>query len=160
MSDVKLFWSMSPGKFVNKNTGDPEDVFVNGYKFKGTSREWYETLVETTIDCSNALHRQAAKIMGPCNIERVDVYASSRMKGVYERTVLFHSIPKGAVTPRMDVEPVVPFGKIAHKTLWENADLPVNTVEVIATFKPVEVGEQRTFSGLITVLDSVDVPPC
>ena len=57
MELTKLYWSRTPGKFVNKKTG--EDVnFDNGYVFNGTVREWYETLVETIIDACNTVHRR------------------------------------------------------------------------------------------------------
>ena len=56
-----FYWSRIPGNFVNKNTGDdprktwPESIKYVGPKFTGTVREWYETLVETTIDMRNQL---------------------------------------------------------------------------------------------------------
>lgn len=60
MSSIETYyWSRIPGKFVNKMTGDdpfknlPIDVIRP--KFTGTVCEWYETLVETTIDMRNLL---------------------------------------------------------------------------------------------------------
>lgn len=56
-----LYWSRKPGNFVNKNTGDEIAVVINGKplsvgpKFTGSVREWYETLVETIIDCSSGM---------------------------------------------------------------------------------------------------------
>ncbi len=54
-----FFWSRSPGKFVNKMTGQPvmlASSLAQGPTFDGTVREWYECLVETCIDASNRIH--------------------------------------------------------------------------------------------------------
>jgi len=53
---TKYFWSRSPGKFVNKLTGQSVTLASSlsiGPAFTGTVREWYETLVETIIDVYN-----------------------------------------------------------------------------------------------------------
>lgn len=58
---VKLHWSRRPGEFVNKNTGQPVTLNTSleiGPCFTGTVREWYETLVETLIDCSNQMRQK------------------------------------------------------------------------------------------------------
>ena len=57
---ANFFWSRAPGKFVNKVTG--AEVLASGGNapgpsFRGTVREWYETLVETIIDVANQIHR-------------------------------------------------------------------------------------------------------
>jgi len=54
---TKRFWSRAPGKFVDKTTGVIVTDNNNGPRFTGTVREWYETLVETVIDCANEIHR-------------------------------------------------------------------------------------------------------
>lgn len=59
-----LYWSRSPGKFVNKLTGVPQQLASSlsiGPQFTGTVREWYETLVETMIDCANQIHRKTLR---------------------------------------------------------------------------------------------------
>jgi len=60
---ANLFWSRAPGKFVVKDTG--VEVLQNqnapGPAFTGTVREWYETLVETVIDCANTIHRKTLR---------------------------------------------------------------------------------------------------
>ena len=47
------YWSRAPGRFVNKRTGNSHDL-IHG--FKGTVREWYETLVETITDLNNEIN--------------------------------------------------------------------------------------------------------
>lgn len=61
---ANLFWSRAPGKFVNKDTGAPVQLASSlavGPQFTGTVREWYETLVETIIDCGNTIHRKTLR---------------------------------------------------------------------------------------------------
>jgi hypothetical protein len=52
-----LYWHRFPGTFVNKNTGkllsESLPKGMEGPKFTGSVREWYETLVETCIDLHN-----------------------------------------------------------------------------------------------------------
>lgn len=61
---ANFFWSRSPGKFVNKVTG--QEIFLTnslsaGPHFTGTVREWYETLIETIIDVANTIHRKTLR---------------------------------------------------------------------------------------------------
>ena len=61
---ANLFWSRSPGKFVNKLTGVEiarTDTLRPGPQFTGTVRDWYETLVETIIDAANIIHRKTLR---------------------------------------------------------------------------------------------------
>ena len=61
---ANYYWSRAPGKFVNKETAK-EAVSSNslapGPSFRGTVREWYETLVETIIDVANQIHRKTLR---------------------------------------------------------------------------------------------------
>ena len=61
---ANMFWSRSPGKFVNKLTGAPQLLASSlspGPQFTGTVREWYETLIETIIDVANTIHRKTLR---------------------------------------------------------------------------------------------------
>ncbi len=61
---ANLFWSRSPGKFVNKLTGVEvarTSTLNPGPQFTGTVRDWYETLVETIIDAANIIHRKTLR---------------------------------------------------------------------------------------------------
>jgi hypothetical protein len=61
---ANFYWSRAPGKFVNKETGS--EVLASGTNapgpsFRGTVREWYETLCETIIDVGNQIHRKTLR---------------------------------------------------------------------------------------------------
>lgn len=59
---ITLHWNRKPGVFVNKNTGEGIHLAMLGSigpVFTGSVQEWYETLVETIIDCRNQLHKEA-----------------------------------------------------------------------------------------------------
>jgi hypothetical protein len=61
---ANLYWSRAPGKFVNKETGAivaRGTSLQPGPAFTGTVREWYETLIETIIDCANQIHRKTLR---------------------------------------------------------------------------------------------------
>ena len=61
---ANYYWSRSPGRFVNKVTGDRQSLANSlqiGPQFTGTVREWYETLVETIIDVANTIHRKTLR---------------------------------------------------------------------------------------------------
>jgi hypothetical protein len=61
---ANMYWSRAPGKFVNKLTGQYQvlqSATSIGPQFTGTVREWYETLIETIIDCSNTIHRKTLR---------------------------------------------------------------------------------------------------
>jgi|GEM_PF-329431 len=61
---ANLYWSRAPGKFVNKETGAivaRGTSLQPGPAFSGTVREWYETLIETIIDCANQIHRKTLR---------------------------------------------------------------------------------------------------
>lgn len=85
-SGANLYWSRSPGKFVNKETGEPvlrTSSFAPGPNFTGTVREWYETLVETIIDAANTIHRKTLR--GSANF----VVTSPDVCTVLEASVLY-----------------------------------------------------------------------
>jgi hypothetical protein len=54
------FWSRSPGKFVNRETGAEIGVGATP-DFTGNVSEWYETLVETINDVSAQIHRKTLR---------------------------------------------------------------------------------------------------
>jgi hypothetical protein len=61
---ANYYWSRSPGRFVNKVTGERQSLASSlqiGPQFTGTVREWYETLVETIIDVANTIHRKTLR---------------------------------------------------------------------------------------------------
>ena len=55
-----LYWSRSPGKFLNRETG----AIISGTDypdFTGTVSEWYETLLETVNEVSARIHRKTLR---------------------------------------------------------------------------------------------------
>ena len=56
-----LYWSRSPGKFVERETGIPVTAGSNYPDFTGTVSEWYETLLETVNDVSARIHRKTLR---------------------------------------------------------------------------------------------------
>ena len=55
-----LYWSRSPGLFVNRETG--VEIGASGAPdFTGTVSEWYETLIETINDVSAQIHRKTLR---------------------------------------------------------------------------------------------------
>jgi hypothetical protein len=87
-----LHWHREPGKFINKNTGEVYDFSRFGGigpQFTGTTREWYETLVETIIDLRNQLHEDAAGTLTGRENADVTVSVSPDVLCILESTVLF-----------------------------------------------------------------------
>ena len=83
---ANLFWSRSPGKFVNKETGSEvtlSSTLAAGPRFTGTVREWYETLTETIIDVANTIHRKTLR--GSANF----IVVSPDMATILEASVLY-----------------------------------------------------------------------
>jgi hypothetical protein len=61
---ANYYWSRAPGKFVNKESGSEVSQSTSltpGPAFRGTVREWYETLTETIIDVANQIHRKTLR---------------------------------------------------------------------------------------------------
>jgi hypothetical protein len=64
---ANYYWSRSPGRFVNKNTGTEglrTGTLAPGPQFTGTVREWYETLMETITDAANVIHKKTLRGSG------------------------------------------------------------------------------------------------
>ena len=57
----RLFWSRSPGLFVNRETGGEVGAAAKAPDFTGTVSEWYETLLETVNDVSARIHRKTLR---------------------------------------------------------------------------------------------------
>ena len=56
-----MYWSRSPGLFVNRTTGAEIGASSAAPDFTGTVSEWYETLVETINDVSAQIHRKTLR---------------------------------------------------------------------------------------------------
>jgi len=83
---TNFYWSRSPGKFMNKRSGNlvtPGGAGTIGPSFTGTVREWYETLVETIIDVANEIHRLTLR--GSANF----IVVSPDIATILEASVLY-----------------------------------------------------------------------
>ena len=83
---ANYYWSRSPGKFVNKTSGNavvPGGAGTIGPSFTGTVREWYETLVETIIDVANEIHRKTLR--GSANF----IVCSPEVATIFEASILY-----------------------------------------------------------------------
>jgi len=56
-----MYWSRSPGLFVNRTTGGEIGASSAAPDFTGTVSEWYETLIETINDVSAQIHRKTLR---------------------------------------------------------------------------------------------------
>jgi hypothetical protein len=56
-----MYWSRSPGLFLNRETGVEIGAASAAPDFTGTVSEWYETLVETINDVSAQIHRKTLR---------------------------------------------------------------------------------------------------
>jgi hypothetical protein len=56
-----LYWSRSPGMFLNRETGQEIGAASAAPDFTGTVSEWYETLLETINDVSARIHRKTLR---------------------------------------------------------------------------------------------------
>ena len=56
-----MYWSRSPGLFVDRTTGSELGATSAAPDFTGTVSEWYETLIETINDVSAQIHRKTLR---------------------------------------------------------------------------------------------------
>lgn len=94
MSKEIFYWSRVPGQFVNKHTGATfrgvfGDVIIEGPKFTGSVREWYETLTESVIDLRNTLYKQAERKLGKCEVDNVHIKVDPDTMCIVESTILY-----------------------------------------------------------------------
>lgn len=81
---IKFFWSRTPGKFVDKTSG--EKMF--GASFDGTVREWYETLIEVMVDLGLTSQRS----LGGNPLKYVSWRADANISLIVECSVLYQPI--------------------------------------------------------------------
>jgi len=105
-----LYWSRSPGKFVNRTTGASVVTATSVFPdFTGNVSEWYETLIETINDVSAQIHRKTLR--GGANF----IVCSPEVANILEFTAGF----RGSVTHDDDRGQVgaVKVGSISKK--WD-----------------------------------------
>ena len=79
-ADTRFYWSRAPGDFINKRTAAADST---GAVFRGTVREWYETLIETIIDVGNEIHRKTLR--GAANF----IVVSPEVATILEASVMY-----------------------------------------------------------------------
>ena len=127
---ANFYWSRSPGKFVNKQTGAEVDRSSSthpGPAFTGTVREWYETLVETIIDVANEIHRKTLR--GSANF----VVVGPDVATIFEASVMYK--PSYTIDGDGQVGPMVigaeKVGTLSNRfTVYKDPYFPRNKVLV------------------------------
>ena len=105
-----LYWSRSPGLFVNRKTGQEIGASSAAPDFTGTVSEWYETLVETINDVSASIHRKTLRgganfvVCGPevANILEFTAGFRASVTADDERGTI-GAVKVGALTKKFDV---------------------------------------------------------
>lgn len=128
---ANFYWSRTPGKFVNKQTGQRialSDSLQIGPNFTGTVDEWYRTLIETIIDVANTIHRKTLR--GSANF----LVTSPDVCTMLESSVLYK--PKFSIDGEGQVASPFSIGAEAIGTLsnrftvYKDPYFPVNKVLV------------------------------
>ena len=105
-----MYWSRSPGLFVNRTTGAEIGASSAAPDFTGTVSEWYETLVETINDVSAQIHRKTLRgganfvVCGPevANILEFTAGFRASVTGDDERGSI-GAVKVGSLTKKFDV---------------------------------------------------------
>ena len=105
-----LYWSRSPGLFVDKGTGQEIGASSAAPDFTGTVSEWYETLVETINDVSAAIHRKTLRgganflVCGPEVANILEFTAGFRASVTHDdETGSVGAVKVGALSKKFDV---------------------------------------------------------
>ncbi len=128
---ANYYWSRAPGKFVNKENGNVQDLastLATGPQFTGTVREWYETLVETVIDVANSIHRKTLR--GSANF----IVTSPDVSTIFEASVLYkpnYSLDgQGQVSNPFNLG-AAPVGTLSNRfTVYKDPYFPRNKILV------------------------------
>ncbi len=95
---IEYFWSRKPGEFVDKVTG----TVMGGAFFHGSIREWYETLIEVTIDVMNTIERKGH------NKKDIVIEAAPDVEVIYQASVLYGAKIAGSFVLQPKVADDVP----------------------------------------------------
>ena len=96
-----IYWSRSPGLFVNRETGAEIGASSAAPDFTGTVSEWYQTLIESINDVSAQIHRKTLR--GGANF----VVCSPEVANILEFTSAFRaSVTHDAESGYLGVEKI------------------------------------------------------
>jgi hypothetical protein len=105
-----LYWSRSPGLFVNRETGNEIGASSAAPDFTGTVSEWYETLAETINDVSAQIHRKTLRgganfvVCGPEVANILEFTAGFRASVTADdETGSIGAVKVGSLTKKFDV---------------------------------------------------------
>jgi hypothetical protein len=104
-----LYWSRTPGHFVNRLTGVVHTGAALG-DFTGTVSEWYETLIETINDISADIHRKTLRgganfvVCGPEAANILEFTAGFRANVVADSDMgMVGAVKSGSLSKKFDV---------------------------------------------------------
>lgn len=128
---ANYYWSRSPGKFVNKKTGEEvtlSSTLAAGPNFTGTVREWYETLTETICDVGNEIQRKTLR--GSANF----IVCGPAVSTIIEQTAYYKAAYKidgnGQVSNPMTIG-AENLGTVANRfTVYKDPYFPNNKILV------------------------------
>ena len=128
---ANLYWSRSPGKIVNKQTGreaTKSSSLASGPAFTGTVREWYETLTETIIDVANTIHRKTLRGSANFVVTSPDVCTLFENSLLYKANLKLDSNGQVGSPFSLGAEPV---GSLTNRfTVYKDPYFPQNKVLV------------------------------
>lgn len=126
---ASLYWSRSPGKFVNKQTGAEitrASSLNPGPNFTGNVREWYETLIETVIDASNEIHRKTLR--GSANFMVVSPDVSTILEASVAYKPHYSLDGQGQVGSSFSIG-ATPIGSLSNRfTVYKDPYFPRNKI--------------------------------
>lgn len=147
---VDLFWSRVPGKFVDKHTGNE----LRGATFTGSTREWYETLVEVMIDVGISAQEQ---ISGTAPLRYLNWVGDPAVCVILECSVLFNPflVSKEVGTLFRSTAGILSY---TNAYLGVIANLPVQSSPVLKGSRRLELvqfhgTEHERIVGSVTVVD-------
>ena len=105
-----MYWSRSPGLFLNRVTGAEVGASSKAPDFTGTVSEWYETLIETINDVSAQIHRKTLRgganflVCGPEVANILEFTSGFRAKVSHEdSTGTVGAVNVGSISKKWDV---------------------------------------------------------
>ena len=128
-TEMALYWSRAPGRFVDKWNGTAviSSTLATGPEFSGTVREWYETLHETIMNICLQLRYEKEEeddnllgLMEPVDFEvEGKIITSPDILTMLEQTCLYRSNYRSYThrTTKTGSERIVDGDKYLHGTL-------------------------------------------
>jgi hypothetical protein len=149
--DATRYWSRFPGNFVTPDGKYVKDILPPGPKFKGSVKEWYETLILTVEDCINDLQKATFSKYGRAKRLALDVYVAPDIACIFESSVLLKLPSDDAEAPDGLSRAVGRF-ELSGFNVWEDKLMSNDVIRIVATFD-VEDGADKSMYGNVKILD-------